>query len=474
MRIHYIDKDLYKKTPGTIGTGLHIVVGVDKEQIQKFLLKHRIDSKPDAVLGNITIINNNPTVIVLISLKTWFLDIKNACDSLKDHLVSKSLVNAYIHTDALPSRLKRAFLLTLFKSIFRFRKYISDSSKAKQRTFYLVDYKRNEKTLADIIYHVQVGDLSRALATEPANTLYPEKFCDIVRSRFKDSKDIQVRIMNMQDMRNLDLNLIVSVGKGALHEPKFIILEYLPNKNGESICIIGKGVVFDSGGYNLKSGDGMTSMKGDKTGGAVVVGIFEYLRLLDKKPNVNIVGLIPLVENLISHSATKPGDIVKTYGGKTVEIIDTDAEGRLIMADALAYACDKYRPKYVLDFATLTGWSGLMHCDTSYVYYTMNDELAHVVEHIGDHVGERSVRMPKWPEYTQYTKGTVSDYKNLDFGCKRSGGFMAAMFLMNFIVPELRDKWIHFDITHSSHGSLHNCNSLATGIDIVFKYFANT
>ena len=183
----------------------------------------------------------------------------------------------------------------------------------------------------------------------------------------------------------------------------------------------------------------------------------------------NVIGLVPLVENMISHKALKTGDIVTSYSGKTVEIVNTDAEGRLILADALSYAYDKYKPDYVLDFATLTGWSGMMHCDTSFVFYTTNDALANDVVKMGEFNGERCVRMPKWPEYIRYTKSDVADLKNSGYKCTKSDGFMAAMFLSNFVPKKERNKWIHFDITHSRDGSLHNCNGFATGLETLVR-----
>jgi leucyl aminopeptidase len=182
----------------------------------------------------------------------------------------------------------------------------------------------------------------------------------------------------------------------------------------------------------------------------------------------NIIGLIPLVENLVSGSAYKPGDIITAYNGKTVEVANTDAEGRLIMADALSYACSKYDPKYILDFATLTGHSSMMHCGTSFVHFTLDDALARLVATHAAAAGERTVRMPTWVEYIRYTKSAVADFKNANYDCSRSDGFMASLFMLNFIDKKYWDTWVHFDITHVERkDGVLNANSIATGINVM-------
>lgn len=457
--------------------GLHVVVVHDINIVRRFFIKNGIRQAVELMLENIMLIDGKQMVFFVLPEKNWFLDVKGVCEKLvgmlrvqtkgKDVLQNRF----YLHVDKMLFSQKRSFLLNLFKQVYQFKKYKYTSSQPQySRNFYIVDKEKGRDNIKDIISHVKAGSIARDIATEPSNALHPEGFCDRVKQMFKNDKDIKVRSIGMQELKSIGLNLIASVGQGAQHEPRLMIIEYMPVKNGEAVCLVGKGVVFDSGGYNLKGSASMWGMKGDKTGGAVVVGIFDFLSHMKQRPNQNIVGFVPLVENLISHSAIKPGDIIKTYNGVTVEIIDTDAEGRLIMADTFAYLCDMYKPKYIVDFATLTGWSGLMHCDTSYVYYTQDNKISDIVQYIGEHVGERSVRMPVWPEYTKYTKSTVADYKNHQYACKRSGGFMASMFMMNFIKTNLRDRWLHFDITHSEKESLHTCNSLATGIDLVFKY----
>lgn len=479
MKIEYMSKPHFKSSRHDMNDGLHVVIVHNIELVQRYLEKQNVKIAPELLLGRLVIIKKMQVIFYLLKEKDWFLEVKDICNSLQTELKTrkrdeKVLMNKfYIHVDKIQFQYKRSLLISLFKEVYQFKKYVGRHNETFSRHFYIIDSESGKANINEIIRHVMAGKVARDIATEPSNAMYPEKFCAHVQTLFKAHGNIKVRCLSMKEMKKLGLNLIVAVGKSAQHEPKMMIIEYMPKPKEETICLVGKGVVFDAGGYNIKGNQSMWGMKGDKTGGAIVVGIFDFLAKMKERPQCNIVGLIPLVENLVSHSAAKPGDIVTTYNGVTVEIVDTDAEGRLIMADAFAYLCDKYKPKYIVDFATLTGWSQLMHCDTSYVYYTMDDKVSDVVEYIGNHVGERSVRMPVWPEYVRYTRSAVADYKNFGFGCKRSGGFMAAMFLMNFIKPAYRDKWIHFDITHSETESLHNCNGLATGIDFVLKHLTS-
>ena len=220
-----------------------------------------------------------------------------------------------------------------------------------------------------------------------------------------------------------------------------VVLEYNKSKkkNEQPIVLIGKGVMFDSGGYNLKTSD-FSDMKNDMTGSAIVYGLFKMLSMC--KVNGHFIGLLPLVENMIGPNAIKPGDIVKAYNGKTVEITDTDAEGRLIMADALAYSA-KFKPKMCIDIATLTGQAAHIFDKKSSVIMGNNNKYIQQMILSGQDNNERIWELPMWNEYIELTKSTIADYKNLTYET-RSGTIMAGAFLSNF-VPE-KTTWIHLDI----------------------------
>jgi leucyl aminopeptidase len=210
----------------------------------------------------------------------------------------------------------------------------------------------------------------------------------------------------------------------------------------------------------------MNNMHMDKEGASICIGLVDAL----SKSNYNnrIVCICPLVENIISNNSTKPNDIITAYNGQTVEIIDVDAEGRLILADALSYTCKIYKPDYILDFATLTGWSENINCHTSFTHFTTNEMLANSVKKYGNMYAERSYRIPAWLEYMEYITSNVADVKNYGFECKNSDGFMASLFLMNFIPLEYRNKWIHFDIRLSSYNNTVNvADGFATFLAII-------
>lgn len=449
MNIKFLSYNKYTKHHAEKGKGVRHIWFYSNEQEYKAAREKHGNTK------NFT--------LVLVSETCWFIDIKEACENIK----TGGTDNVYLvlkHT----GKWKSAVVSNVFKRLYNFDKYVT-TQKTKEQVYYMVDECTDKNKCTDMVDKVVSSNIARDLATEPANKMYPSAFCDHVRELFKSSENVKVTVMEVEEMKKKGMNLVLGIGVSAKHDPRFLVIEAKSKTKGaENVCLLGKGVVFDAGGYDLKGAAGMINMKGDKTGGAVVVGIIHYISKTQLKHNV--IGIVPLVENLISHKAHKAGDVLTSYNGKTVEMMNMDAEGRLILADALAYACEVYKPRWVFDFATLTGWSSTLHCDTSFVYFTTNDEASSYLQKIGDVVGERSIRMPNWPEYIKYTKGRIADYKNYGFSCSKSGGFMAAMFLMNFVEEKYRSRWVHIDITHShNNNGLHNCNSISTGIELVKK-----
>jgi leucyl aminopeptidase len=221
-----------------------------------------------------------------------------------------------------------------------------------------------------------------------------------------------------------------------------VILEYeknYDNKKSKTIALIGKGVMFDSGGYNIKNGD-FSDMKQDMTGSAIVYAIFKLLA--KNQVNGRFIGLLPLVENMVDANSIRPGDILKAYNGKTVEIIDTDAEGRLIMADALAYS-KKFNPYMCIDIATLTGQAATIFDNKSSVIMGNNNKYIQKMIRAGNDNNEKIWELPMWNEYVELTKSKIADFKNYTYESK-AGTIMAGAFLSNFI-PE-KAHWIHLDI----------------------------
>ncbi len=224
-----------------------------------------------------------------------------------------------------------------------------------------------------------------------------------------------------------------------------VILEYRTAPSNPTLLLVGKGLTFDSGGISLKPPKGMEEMKFDMCGGAAVLGAMQAIG--EEKPkNINIVAIVPATENLPGPSALKPGDIITIYGGKTIEVVNTDAEGRLILADALAYGIKQYKPKAVVDLATLTGAVviGLGHHRTGLL--SNDDELARKILAAGDRCGEPLWRLPLGPEYSKQIKSKIADIKNV--GNRAAGTITAAAFLQEFVGET---AWAHLDIAGTAY-----------------------
>ena len=347
------------------------------------------------------------------------------------------------------------------------RQYINVAHK---RTIWIFDQlKLHEAYLEDAANALSSADIARDLENEPANRMTPHKFCvDAVKllTSSSKSKNMKITVMDEKQMKDEGLGLVLSVGQSSSYPPRFMAVECIKDSRLPTVCLIGKGVTFDAGGLRIKSAPGMIDMKQDKSGAAVVVAIMCHMAKHHPDLPVNIVGLMPMVENVINGKATKPGDIVTAHNGSNVEIMDPDAEGRLILADAISYS-SRYKPDYVLDFATLTNFATTLCCDLSAVYYTVSDPLSQLIYRIGESIGERVWRHPPWPEYHVNTISPVADTRNAIFECTRSGSFMASMFISNFVQREVADRWVHFDIANNDVRGIHSANCAFLGMQLV-------
>jgi leucyl aminopeptidase len=250
---------------------------------------------------------------------------------------------------------------------------------------------------------------------------------------------VNVKILGSKQIEKHKMGGVLGVAKGSIEVPQFIIMEYFAAGKEKPIVLVGKGVTFDSGGLNLKPFDSIKGMHTDMSGGAAVISTLLLAAKLKLKKN--IVGLIPAVENMPSGSSYRPGDILKTMSGKTVEVLNTDAEGRIILADALTYA-KRYDPKLVVDIATLTGAAMIALGQRASAIFTKDLKLEQHLRELGEKSGDYVWPLPLWEEYEDDIKGTYGDFANT--GKTRYGGAItAAIFLYQFI----RDyPWIHIDI----------------------------
>jgi leucyl aminopeptidase len=321
---------------------------------------------------------------------------------------------------------------------YKFNDFKSSKSSKKSITYFYHTNKKFKDIVNKSIYEGNIQNEIRSLINNPSNILNSTKYLKYIKNNIQSN--IKVTVLDEKKLKDKGCNLILGVNQGSQNKPLMVILEYkndpTPNK---TIALIGKGVMFDSGGYNIKKGN-MNYMKTDMAGSAIIYGIFKLLS--HNKVKGHYIGLLPLVENILDSNSIKPGDILKSYSGKTVEIIDTDAEGRLIMADALSYS-KNYNPYLCIDIATLTGQVSSIFDNKSSVIMGNNNKYIQKMITAGIINNEKLWELPMWEEYVDMTRSNIADFKNYTYESKAST-IMAGAFLSNFI-PE-KSNWIHLDI----------------------------
>ncbi len=282
-------------------------------------------------------------------------------------------------------------------------------------------------------------DLTRGLVTEPANVIYPESFVD--RCRDLSKLGIQMDVLDAEQMKALGMGALLGVAQGSIREPRLLVLRWNGGKQGEApTAFVGKGVTFDTGGISIKPAQGMESMKWDMGGAAAVVGAMKALAL--RKAKANIVGICGLVENMPGGNAQRPGDVVTTMSGQTVEVINTDAEGRLVLADAITYVQRKYEAKTIIDLATLTG-AILVSLGHEFAgLFSPDDELAGKLLKAAEQSGDKLWRMPLAEPFDRLIDSPIADVKNV--GPREGGSITAAQFIKRFV--ENGTTWAHLDI----------------------------
>ncbi|HEX4637827.1 MAG TPA: leucyl aminopeptidase [Rhizomicrobium sp.] len=282
--------------------------------------------------------------------------------------------------------------------------------------------------------------LARDLVNEPPNVLYPAEFAR--RAKAQLSKlGVKVEILGEAEMKKQGLGALLGVGQGSARESQLVVMQWNGGKkNAKPFALVGKGVCFDSGGLSIKVGAGMQGMKGDMAGAACVAGTM--LALATRKARVNVVGVVGLVENMPDGGAFRPDDVLTSLSGQTIEVLNTDAEGRLVLADALTYTQRRFQPKAVIDLATLTGaivaTLGFEHAGV----FSNNDQLVQRIQAAGRFTGERVWQLPLDPFYDKMIRSKIADMKNI--GGANSGSITAAQFLQRFI--EKDTVWAHLDI----------------------------
>jgi len=328
--------------------------------------------------------------------------------------------------------------------------------------------KRYEQRWAPVVEGVS---LTRELVTEPANIIYPESFVERVRASVKGS-GIEVEVLDRAAMERLGMGALLGVAQGSAREARLLILRWNGGgKGGQPTAFVGKGVTFDTGGISIKPAAGMEAMKWDMGGAGAVAGALKALAL--RKAKANIVGICGLVENMPGGNAQRPGDVVTTMSGQTVEVINTDAEGRLVLGDAITYVQRKFKPSTIIDLATLTGailislgheWAGL---------FSNDDELAGNLQQAAEESGDKVWRMPLAESFDRLIDSPIADMKNV--GPREGGSITAAQFIQRFVEDGV--KWAHVDMAGKAWSdkaaSTYDKGATGFGVRLLDQYVAD-
>ena len=320
------------------------------------------------------------------------------------------------------------------------------------------DYENSLKQAATIC---EGTIFARDLVNTPSNDKRPEQLTNLIAETAK-KENLKVRVFDEKELKKNKFEALLAVAAGSQSKPRMMVIEYIPKGAEKTVALVGKGVTFDSGGINLKPTTGLDDMKSDMSGAAAVAATL--IALAKIKSKIRVVGVIPVVENMPSGNASRPGDIVKSYSGKTVEILNTDAEGRLILIDAISYVLKKYKPVLLIDIATLTGSCVVALGEKIAGVFSSDDKLAQSIIDSGEKTFERCWHMPLPDDYKEELKSDFADIKNI--GSSRWGGAITgALFLSEFVGDT---KWAHIDIAGPSYMKKGNayCGVGGTGFGV--------
>ena len=406
--------------------------------------------------------------VILISIKKNLKssDIENLGAEFYGRIDQDKKEDYYINTDSVNTKHENFigyFLHGLKLKSYKFNKY-----KTKKQTKFIsinVIGNKNKPTLQTQLKFKALEEgtfYARDLVSEPGNVLHPDEYAKRLISLKKDG--LKINIYDKKKLKKLGMNALLGVGQGSIRGSYLVTMEWNGLKNSSKpLAFVGKGVCFDTGGYSLKPAKFMEDMTYDMAGSATVVGLMKNLAL--RKAKVNAVGVVGLVENMVSGEAQRPGDIVKSYSGKTIEILNTDAEGRLVLADALTFTEEKFKPKFIIDLATLTG-AIIVSLGSEYAgLFSNDDQLSKEIYNAGEKVNEKVWRMPLHKNYDKLMNSKNADVQNINY-VGGAGSTTAAQFLQRFIIN--KTPWAHLDIAgmaFSKYGGALNSGG-ATGFGV--------
>lgn len=374
---------------------------------------------------------------------------------------------------------------TVLLKLYHFNAYISNIKKHDHSIidifWCLMNEEHRELCQKGIDEGMIIGEainFSRNLSDTPAKEMHPSAFIDIVSNEIAKRRIIcETTVFNVEELENLGMGGIVGVGQGSCHRPRLLVLKYIGESRGsksKTVALVGKGVTFDTGGISIKPSDGMEDMKADMSGAAAVVSSFIGLAQLGSP--YTIYAITPLAENMVDGNSIRPGDILRFYNGKTAEVKNTDAEGRLILADALSYVSAKYKPDIIIDLATLTGacrialgpiYAGLMSEDT---------ELRDIIQKVGIKSGDQCWPLPLEKAYEPNMHSDVADMCNIGTKGYKAGATMGGMFLREFVSKDI--SWAHIDIAPVATDCpmkkyIHSYGATGFGVNLLIELLQN-
>lgn len=397
---------------------------------------------------------------------TLKLVIQKIAQNFKNQSWKKLLLSLPKVTDIGENEQLKLSILNLESNYYQFLNYKSEPRTYALESIYH-DTQADETIIKEAMANVQGIQLCQDLANMPANDCTPIHLEHVAKQLSKEFPSIHCSSLDENDMRNLGMNTLLAVAQGSKNPPRLIELHYQQAKPETApIILIGKGITFDSGGINIKPSEGMFEMKYDMSGAAAVLGVMKAIAILQLP--VHVVGILACAENMPSGTATRPGDIIKSFQGTTIEITNTDAEGRLVLADAMSYA-QKYHPQVMIDIATLTGaiiialgsvYTGLM---------TPNESLANALIEASQKAHDKLWRLPMDKEYEDSLNSPVADLMN-SHNSRAAGSIVAAHFLQNFT----KDcPWAHLDIAGSAWVSGNNRQATGRPVSLLIEWIKN-
>ena len=449
-------------------TGLKKYISTNEHAYISDLLK--INDKKKKIV-HYSLSSKKKIILVSIEKKLTVSDVENLGASFYDLFKNNKQNTFTINTNATTKNSKNfsigSFLHGLKLKSYSFNKY---KTKKEKNKIIINVFGKNKPHYDDQIKFNAIEEgtfFARDLVSEPGNVLHPDEYAKRLNSLKKIG--LKINIFDEKKLKKLGMNTLLGVGQASIRGSYLVIMEWQGLKNNSKpLAFVGKGVCFDTGGISLKPAKFMEDMTYDMAGSATVVGLMKSLAL--RKAKVNAVGVVGLVENMPGGNAQRPGDIVKSYSGKTVEILNTDAEGRLVLADALTYTEEKYKPKFIIDLATLTG-AIIVSLGSEYAgLFSNNDKLSNQLIDVGEKTEEKVWRMPLNKNYDKLIDSKNADMQNINY-VGGAGSTTAAQFLQRFILN--KTPWAHLDIAGMAFskygGALNSGGATGYGVRLLNK-----